>query len=72
MSQSGPAVMLAFKRSVGVKESTLRVLTRTGKPGKPGKMGRHFQSGKSQGILNRVEMSGNLAVCKSGNHVPYF
>ena len=28
--------------------------------GKPGKMGRHFQSGKSQGILNRLEKSGKI------------
>ena len=35
-----------------------RVPTRTGKPGK---MGRHFfQSGKSQGILNRLEKSGKI------------
>ena len=28
--------------------------------GKSGIMGRHFQSGKSQGILSRLEKSGNF------------
>ena len=35
-----------------------RVPTRTGKTGKPGKWEGIFQSGKSQGILNRLEKSG--------------
>ena len=30
------------------------VPTGTGNQGKPGKMGRHFQSGKSQGILPKI------------------
>ena len=38
-------------------ESTFRVPTHTGKPGK---MGSIFQSGKSQGILNRLEKSGKI------------
>ena len=38
-----------------LKNKNTRVPTRTGKPGK---MGRHFQPGKSQGILNRLEKSG--------------
>ena len=36
------------------------VPTWTGKQGKPGKMGRHFQSRKSQGILSRLEKSGDF------------
>ena len=36
------------------------VPTGTGNQGKPGKMGRHFQSGKSWGILSRLEKSGNF------------
>ena len=35
-----------------------RVPTQTGKPGKPGKWEGIFQSGKSQGILIRLEKSG--------------
>ena len=37
------------------------VPTGTGNQGKPGKMGRHFPVRKSQGILSRLEKSGNFA-----------
>ena len=40
-----------------LRSRSVRVPTRTGKPGK---MGRHFQSGKSQGTLNRLEKSGKI------------
>ena len=39
---------------------TLGVPTRTGKIGKPEKWECIFQSGKSQGILNRLEKSGKI------------
>ena len=40
--------------------NNIMVPTGTGKQGKPGKWEGIFQSGKSQGILSRLEKSGNF------------